>query len=61
MKNRWDWITVLRNEFFDSKEANNLCVIVVDWEKLAQGFTLFYKNFSQKYQSFFMILRGNNS
>ena len=46
MKNRWDWITVLRNEFFDSKEANNLCVIVVDWEKLAQGFTLFYKNFS---------------
>jgi hypothetical protein len=45
MQNRWDWINDLKNEFFDSNEATNLCIIVVDWEKLAQGsFQIFHVN-----------------
>jgi hypothetical protein len=38
MQNRWDWVNDLKNELFDSIESTNLCIIAVDWEKLAQGY-----------------------
>jgi hypothetical protein len=37
MTTRWDWVKIIINEMLISNEANQLCVIAIDWKELANG------------------------
>ena len=37
MTTRWDWVYELKKEMLRSKEASQLCIVIVDWKELANG------------------------
>lgn len=37
MNYRWNWVDDMIREMFKTPESSRLCVIVLDWEKLARG------------------------
>lgn len=37
MNFRWNWVDVMIKEMLKTPEASRLCIIVLDWEKLAKG------------------------